>query len=65
VTATVFAIDRLESGISLIDTPVVSFDIPEPSLEDLIKHAFKSISIRFVTQPLNNLAPVVTEPSSA
>jgi hypothetical protein len=63
VTATVFAIDRLEHGISLIDTPVVSFDIPEPSVEDLIRHAFKTISIRFVTQPLRDLALVGPQPT--
>jgi len=50
-------------GRSLIDTPVVSFDIPEPSVEDIIRHAFKTISIRFVTQPLRDLALVGTEPS--
>ena len=61
VTATVFAIDRLERGRSLIDTPVVSFDIPEPSVEDIIRHAFKTISIRFVTQPLRDLALVGTD----
>jgi hypothetical protein len=64
VTATVFAIDRLERGMSLIDVPVVSYDIPEPGVEDLIRHAFKRISIRFVTQPFRDLAPVITEPSS-
>jgi hypothetical protein len=64
VTATVFAIDRLDHGISLIDTPIVSFDVPEPSVEDLIRHAFKKISIRFVTVPLRDLALVGTEPSS-
>jgi hypothetical protein len=63
VTATVFAIDRLERGRSLVDTPVVSFDIPEPNIEDIIRHAFKTISIRFVTQPLRDLALVGTEPS--
>jgi hypothetical protein len=64
VTATVFAIDRLERGISLSDIPVVSFDIPEPSVEDLIRHAFKRISIRFVTQPFRDLPLAATEPTS-
>jgi hypothetical protein len=64
VTATVFAIDRLERAMSLIDTSVVSFEIPDPSVEDLIRHAFKTISIRFVTQPLRDLALAVAEPSS-
>jgi hypothetical protein len=65
VTATVFAIDRLEhDGISLIEMPVVSFDIPEPSVEDLIRQAFKTISIRFVTQPFRDLAVAGAEPTS-
>jgi hypothetical protein len=64
-TATVFAIDRLEERSSLIDTPVVSFEIPEPSVEDLIRHAFKRIAIRFVTQPFRDLALVASEPTSA
>jgi hypothetical protein len=63
VTATVFAIDRLERGRSLVDTPVVSFDIPEPNVEDIIRRAFKTISIRFVIQPLRDLALVGAEPS--
>jgi hypothetical protein len=64
VTATVFAIDRLQHGVSLIDIPVASFEIPEPSIEDLIRHAFKTISIRFVTQPFRDLALAVAEPTS-
>jgi hypothetical protein len=64
VTAIVFAIDRLQHGVSLIDIPVASFEIPEPSIEDLIRHAFKTISIRFVTQPFRDLALAVAEPTS-
>ena len=64
VTATVFALDRLEDGISLIDIPVVSFAIPEPRVEDLIRHAFKTISIRFVTQSFRDLALAAAEPNS-
>jgi hypothetical protein len=64
-TATVFAIDRLEERSSLIDTPVVSFEIPEPSVEELIRHAFKRIAIRFVTQPFRDLTLVTIEPTSA
>ena len=64
VTATVFAIDRLQHGVSLIDVPVVSFEIPEPSVEDLIRQAFKTISIRFVTQPFRDLALAGAEPTS-
>ena len=75
VTATVYAIDRVEHGItrhseiaelsaSQRHLPVVAFDIPEPNVEDLIRHAFRRISIRLVTQHLRDLALVVTEPSS-
>ena len=75
VTATVYAIDRVEHGItrhseiaelsaSQRQIPVVAFDIPEPNVEDLIKHAFRRISILLVTQHLPDLELVVTEPSS-
>jgi hypothetical protein len=75
VTATVYAIDRVEHGItrhselaelsaSRRQIPVVAFDIPEPNVEDLIRHAFGRISIRLVTQHLPDLVLVVTESSS-
>ena len=75
VTLTVYAIDRVEHGItrhsqlaelsaSQRQIPVVAFDIPEPNVEDLIRHAFGRISIRLVTQHLPDLVLVVTEPSS-
>ena len=75
VTATVYAIDRVKHGItrhseiaelsaSQRQIPVVAFDIPEPNVEDLIRHAFRRISIRLVTQHLQDLELVVTEPSS-
>jgi hypothetical protein len=75
VTATVFAIDRVQHGItrhseiaelsaSQRPIPVVAFEIPEPHVEDLIMHAFGRISIRLVTQHLRDLVLVVTEPSS-
>ena len=75
VTAIVYAIDRVEHGItrhgeiaelsaSQRQIPVVAFDIPEPNVEDLIRHAFRRISIRLVTQHLRDLVLVVTEPSS-
>jgi hypothetical protein len=55
VTATVYAIDRVEHGIArhaeiaelseiLGEIPVVPFDIPEPNVEDFIRHAFRRIS---------------------
>ena len=75
LTATVYAIDRVEHGIkghseiaelsaSQRQIPVVAFDIPESNVEDLIRHAFRRISIRLVTQHLPDLVLVVTEPSS-
>lgn len=72
VTATVYAIDRVEHGIahaeiadlseSLGEIPVVPFDIPEPNVEDLIRHAFRRISVRLVTQHFRDHALVVIEP---
>jgi hypothetical protein len=74
VTATVYAIDRVEHGIrrhgeiAELSTgerqiPVVAFDIAELNVEDLIRHAFRRISIRLVTRHLRDLVLVVTEPS--
>jgi hypothetical protein len=73
VTATVYAIDRVEQGIarhaeiaelseSLGEIPVVPFDIPEPSVEDLIRHAYRRISVRLVSQHFRDHALVVIEP---
>ena len=73
VTATIYAIDRVEHGIarhaeiaelseSLREIPVVPFDIPEPNVEDLIRRAFRMISIRLVTQHFRDQALVVIEP---
>jgi hypothetical protein len=69
VTATVYAIDRVEHGIahaeiadlseSRGDIPVVPFDIPE-NVEDLIRHAFRRILGRLVTHFATAL--VVIEP---
>ena len=73
VTATVYAIDRVEHGLarhaeiaelseSLGEIPVVPFDIPEVNVEDLIRHAFRRISVRLVTQHFRDHALVVIEP---
>lgn len=73
MTATVYAIDRVEHGIArhaeiaelseiLGEIPVVPFDIPEPNVEDFIRHAFRRISIRVVTQHFRDHALVVIEP---
>jgi hypothetical protein len=73
VTATVYAIDRVEQGIarhaeiaelteSVGEIPVVPFDIPKPNVEDLIRYAFRRISVRLVTQHFRDHALVVIEP---
>jgi len=70
-TATVYAFDRIEHGISLHaeiielgrsrgEVPVVPFDLPEPNVEEFIRHAFKRISVRLVTQTLRDQVLVVT-----
>jgi hypothetical protein len=72
VTATVYAIDRVEHeitrhyeiaelGLSQRQIPVVAFDIAGPNVEALIRHAFRRISIRLVTPHLRDLMLVVTE----
>jgi hypothetical protein len=74
-TATVYAFDRIEHGISLHaeiielgrdrgEVPVVPFDLPEPSVEDFIRQAFKRISVRLVTQTLRDQVLVVTTAQS-
>jgi hypothetical protein len=74
-TATVYAIDRVEHPDALPSEiaargrnrgkiPVVPFDLPEASAEELIRHAFSRIAVRLVTQPLRDQAVVVTEPTS-
>ena len=74
-TATVYAIDRVEHpaappseiaarGRSQGKIPVVPFDLPEASAEELIRHAFSRISVRLVIQPLRDHALLVTEPNS-
>ena len=71
-TATVYAIHRVaqevvrpaeivESGQSRGEIAVVPFDIPEPSVEDFIRHAFRQISVRLVTQDLQDQVLVVIE----
>jgi hypothetical protein len=75
-TATVYVFDRIEHAISLHaeivelgrsrgEVPVVPFDLPEPSVKEFIRHAFKRISVRLVTQTLPDQVLVVAEPGSA
>jgi hypothetical protein len=44
---------------------VVPFDIPEPTVEDFIRHAFRRISVRLVTQDFGDQVLVVIEPRQA
>jgi hypothetical protein len=75
-TATVYAVDRIEQAVlrqseivELGETrgeiPVVPFDIPKPNVEDFIRHAFRRISVRLVTQDLHDQVLVVIEPPPA
>jgi hypothetical protein len=75
-TATVYAIDRvaqevvrpaeiIELGRSRGEVPVVPFDIPEPNVEEFIRHAFRRISVRLVTHDLGDQVLVVMEPHQA
>ena len=75
VTATVYAIDRAAHGISLHaaiaelgeslgEIPVVQFNLPEQSVEDFIRHAFRRIAVRLVTGALRDQVLVVTESST-
>ena len=75
VTATVYAIDRVAHGISLHaaiaalgeslgEIPVVQFNLPEPKVEEFIRHAFRRMSVRLVTEALRDQVLVVTAPGS-
>jgi hypothetical protein len=75
-TATVYAIDRVaqgvvtpaeivESGQSRSEIAVVPFDIPDPNVEDFIRHAFRRISVRLMTQDLQDQVFVVIESQQA
>jgi hypothetical protein len=71
-TATIYAVDRIEHGVSVNadivelgqrdgEIPVVQFDLAQPSVEDFIRHAFTRISVRLVTQTFRDQVLVVTE----
>jgi hypothetical protein len=73
LTATAYAIDRIEHGITrhaeiaeLSETggeiPVIPFDIPPQDVEDLIRRAFRRISMRLVAQHMSDHVLVVDEP---
>jgi hypothetical protein len=74
-SATVYAFDRVEHGVSLHaeiielgrsrgEVPVVPFNLPEPNVDDFIRHAFKRISVRLVTQTLRDQVLVIIEPGN-
>jgi len=73
--ATVYAIDRREHAVARPDEivelgesqgkiPVRPFDIPKPNVEDFIRHAFRRISVRLVTQDFSGQVLVVMEPQA-
>jgi hypothetical protein len=75
VTATVYAIDRVAHGISLHaaiaalgeslgEIPVVQFNLPEPNVDEFIRHAFRRMTVRLVTEALRDQVLVVTASSS-
>jgi len=75
VAATIYAVDRVEQGISLHaeivelgqhqgEIPVVQFDLAEPGVEEFIRKAFKRISVRLVAQHLRDQVLVVAKSSS-
>ncbi len=71
-TVTIYAIDRIEHGVSgnadIVELgqrggeiPVVQFDLAQPSVDDFISQAFTRISVRLVTQTFRDQVLVVTE----
>jgi hypothetical protein len=75
VTATVYAIDRVAHGISLHaaiaalgeslgEIPVVQFNLPESNVDEFIRHAFRRMTVRLVTEALRDQVLVVTASSS-
>jgi hypothetical protein len=71
--ATVYAVDRLEQAVqgqaevgelgnTRAEIPVRAFDVPEPNIEEFLRHAFRRISVRLVRQDLRDHALLVIEP---
>jgi hypothetical protein len=71
VSAMVYAIDRLEQGISRPaeivelgqqrgEIPVMQFNVPEPRVEEFLRQAFKRISVRLVTRDVSDQVLLVT-----
>jgi len=71
-TVTIYAIDRIEHGVSgnadIVELgqrggeiPVVQIDLARPSFDDFIRNAFTRISVRLVTETFRDQVLVVTE----
>jgi hypothetical protein len=71
-TVTIYAIDRIEYGVSgnadIVELgqrggeiPVVQIDLAQPSFDDFIRNAFTRISVRLVTETFRDQVLVVTE----
>jgi hypothetical protein len=74
--ATVYAVDRTEHevgapadiaglGETRGEIPVLPFDVPEPNVEEFMRHAFRRISIRLLRQDLGDQVLAVSEPRTA
>jgi hypothetical protein len=71
--ATVYAVDRVEQAVAgqaevgntRGEIPVLAFDIPEPNIEEFLRHAFRRISVRLVRQDLRDHALLVIERPAA
>ena len=76
INATVYAVDRTEAdagrqaeiaelGKTRGEIPVLAFGVPEPNIEEFMRHAFRRISVRLVRQDLGDQVFVVGEPPTA
>jgi hypothetical protein len=76
ITATVYAVDRTEQqvgeqadiaglGKTRGEIPVLPFEIPEPNVEEFMRHALRRISVRLLRQDLGDQVLVVSEPRTA
>jgi hypothetical protein len=74
--ATVYAVDRLEQAVAgqaeiaelgktRDEIPVLPFEVPEPNIEEFLRHAFRRISARLVRQDLRDHVLLVIEPPAA
>ena len=59
-----YADDLVDLAQNLGELPVVRFTLPDPYVEDFIKHAFKRISIRLVARHAREQLLVASTASS-